>query len=787
MYSRLAGQPHEMKAAYGVVVIGSGYGGAITAARLAAAGHSVCLLERGKEWTPGQFPDDVTGVLGELRTDLNPLGLYDYQRGDDLDIFSGSGLGGTSLVNANVAIRPDADVFQQARWPKALQLAAERGELGAYFDRVSEMLQVEQSDQADPAKVEGLRAGGTRAAARTGARHYKLHLAANLSRLDGRANAYGVSQTLCTLCGDCVTGCNIGAKNTLYMNYLPLARQRGAEIYVQVEVSHVARCPDGGWYVHATQRQHGRDDQPCAIHAGQVVIAAGVMGSAGILLRSRDRGLALSRRLGHYFSSNADLLGVGYNNDQPTDVMGFGNHPSELRVGPTIMSVVDHRDPGRPLAERYIIEEGAFPRALIDALRRVTPVVSFQQGQDTDAGLRDWAREVGRIMRDLAGRDAKGALNSSMLYLGIGHDTADGHIILDPAGRPKIVWGAVPDLPIFETISQQMYDITAALGGTYIRNPRWSKWFGHNAVTVHPLGGVPMGDDADRGVVDDLGRVHDPEGGLHDGLHVVDGSIVPTSLGVNPFLTISALAERIADRMVAAHKAPLAPRAAMVAVPAPVPPPVGLEFTEEMKGHFTTSVTGARTEAEYRRAEAIGRGEGSFINFRLTILIDDVDRFIRDRAHDAVAVGHVSSQALGAKRDVDDGRFNLFLDDDARGTRRMLYRLKFYGEDGQPYLLDGYKEIRDDPGLDVWADNTTLFSTIRRGWSLDGPVLGQGIIHVKVADFLEQLTTFRARNSPSALTSAGYLEHFGEFFFGSLWQVYISHHVRSGATGTPAE
>src|SRR3974377_1563398 len=110
-------------AAYDFVVVGSGYGGAITAARLATANlnpkPSVCILERGREWTPGSFPDTVEGVLGALRSDINPLGLYEFLNYPDISVIKGSGLGGTSLINANVAIIPDREVFEQFHWPQA--------------------------------------------------------------------------------------------------------------------------------------------------------------------------------------------------------------------------------------------------------------------------------------------------------------------------------------------------------------------------------------------------------------------------------------------------------------------------------------------------------------------------------------------------------------------------------------------------------------------------------------------------------------------------------------------
>jgi len=519
----LSSEPQSMREAYGAVVIGSGYGGAITAARLAEKGHSVCLLERGREWASGTFPEHVEGVVAELRhPEHNPLGLYDYLAGDDVDIFAGSGLGGTSLVNANVAIHPDRDVFLQPRWPRAIRQAAEAGGLDAYFARVERMLAVEQCGPPDVEKTDVLR----RAGQKLGLPHRRLELAVHLLAKDGDEARNWVDRKLCTRCGDCVTGCNEGAKNTLDKNYIPHAKRHGAEIFSGVEVSHVSPHAQGGWLVHGVQRDDADGSAvACTLHASIVVIADGVMGSTGILLRSREHGLPLSRRVGHYFSSNADLLGFGYNNDVRTNVVGFGSDrvASQPDVGPTITALLDYRDASRPLADRFIIEEGAIPLPLASALRLATPALAFRQGRDTDSGLRDWAEEVARITRDLVGPDEKGALNSSMLFLGIGHDPADGRIILDHRGQAKLLWGIAPDLPIFKLIDGKMYDVTAALGGTYIDNPRWMSAFGKNAVTVHPLGGAVMGDDPDHGVVDDLGRVYRPDGGVYEGLYVNDG------------------------------------------------------------------------------------------------------------------------------------------------------------------------------------------------------------------------------------------------------------------------
>src|SRR5690349_12438299 len=147
----------QRKSAYDFVIIGSGYGGAITAARLASADlnpkPSICILERGKEWAPGSFPETVPDVIGALRNDPNPLGLYELLNYPDISVLKGSGLGGTSLVNANVAIVPDEEVFQQFNWPGAISY----DDLQPYYQRASQALAANPHPRAyQLAKVQAL-------------------------------------------------------------------------------------------------------------------------------------------------------------------------------------------------------------------------------------------------------------------------------------------------------------------------------------------------------------------------------------------------------------------------------------------------------------------------------------------------------------------------------------------------------------------------------------------------------------------------------------------------------
>lgn len=535
----------SLRSSYDLVVIGSGYGGAVAAARLSGA-RSVCVLERGREWLPEQFPDQVGEVLAQMRSGANPLGLFDYRAGADLDVLVGNGLGGTSLINANVVIAADRDVFARAGWPQAIRAAAQSGELATHETRVRQMLGVQRVGDAHELRKHWLHRSTTQRRRRAGAavEFRSLDLAV---RLDGatQPNAHGVWQAPCTHCGDCVSGCRVGAKSTLDVNYLALARQRGSELYARVEVEHLTRASSGRWRVHYLARPPVGVPYRGTIEARSVVLAAGALGSSEILLRSRAQGLRLADALGTRFSANGDVLGFAYNTDVQSNAQGYGESPPPAgmrRCGPTITGAAAYAS-ATP-TQRFLIEEGALPSALVDALRLAMPVA---------AGLPNGTQELLRVNHDLAERGTTGALNHSMVYLGIGHDSNGGRLRLDALQRLELVWPGVSGEAFVSRIRQEMDRHARSFAGEYVDSPRTHPLFGAAMTTVHPLGGCPMADSSASGVVDADGRVYDPGAGssaVHAGLYVMDGSTVPTSVGVNPLLTIAALAERAAARFV---------------------------------------------------------------------------------------------------------------------------------------------------------------------------------------------------------------------------------------------
>jgi cholesterol oxidase len=540
----------QRKSTYQFVVVGSGYGGSITAARIAAAlgqPHQLCILERGKEWQPGGFPSDVPGVLQATRSDVNPLGLYEFLNYSDISVIKGSGLGGTSLINANVAIVPDEEVYGLTGWPRTLKY----DEMLGYYQKAREVLDANPvPDAASLLKVQALDVRARELQTRV----RPLNLAVNF-RYDG-PNAQGVVQRPCVKCGDCVTGCNFSAKNTLYMNYLPMAAKAGADILTQVKVEWIEKLAAGGWRIHGKRVDSPVESESFTLDAANVILSAGAINSTEILLRSEMHGLKVSPNLGTGFSGNGDFFGLSYNGGQRTDVLGYGQRqpaaggPSE--PGPSIVGIIRYNGSG-PVDKRISIEDFSFPSAYVAAAKVAFAAI---RGDDTRVG--DEAEQQSRLLTDLDASQTyapDGALNHSMLYLVMGLDDARGVMNFDapwhePDGRMTIEWDKVGQQIVFTRMNEELRRHARALGANFISNPTWSVFNARHLITAHPLGGCPMGEDYQHGAVDEFGRVFASDGSVHDGLFVADGSLIPSALGVNPFLTISALAERIAERKI---------------------------------------------------------------------------------------------------------------------------------------------------------------------------------------------------------------------------------------------
>jgi cholesterol oxidase len=456
--------------------------------------------------------------------------MFDFQHCGDVVIASGSGLGGTSLINAGVALRRTT---YDDRWPQSLK---DPKALNGYYDKVEQTLGVAPYPNiALPAKYRVLQS-------------YARSLGAkiDIAPVAVKFNEGGDGRPACNFCGNCVSGCNRGSKNTLIENYLKLAKNDGAKMYTGVEVRSIERSPDGGWVVW--HRPTGSSRKLSGLSARTVVLAAGTLGTTEILLRSRQRGLPLSRQLGQRFSGNGDVIDVAYDGHDLANALGTSSARSTVAgalVGPCITGYAQVTPPdGSP---GYLLEEGVIPGGLAALIPAAMALTAYRTLQDSIPLAVKWSRR-GRWSTYAFQHSHSKPVRHSMVLLVIGHDDDGGFMHLR-GEHMRIDWAGQSDRPI-ELRRGQLAAATAWAGATFLHKALSP---GHNRtpISVHPLGGCIMADDAKNGVVDESCRVFTSGSGtdFHRGLYVADGSVVPGSLGINPLLTIAAVAERAAKQM----------------------------------------------------------------------------------------------------------------------------------------------------------------------------------------------------------------------------------------------
>lgn len=528
-----------MAETFDVVIIGSGFGGAVTACRLAEAGRKVLVLERGREWKAADYPRGPNDAW--IWDDDEPEkqnGWIDLRLFGDMAVVQGAAVGGGSLIYANISVEAEPFVFESG-WPAEIRYET----LKPHYETVGKMLNVhELPDNQLTERFKLMRDGAE--AIGEGKRFRKLPLAVTFDKdwhygLDDAhddrhskfwTNAQGQPQGTCVHCGNCDIGCQVSAKNTLDLNYLAAARQAGAEI----RPNHIVRSlqPTGGGYVVRFDRIDNGRLLPGDVRADRVVLAAGSLGSTELLLRCRDEHRTLknlSPRLGHGWCSNGDFL---------TPALYRDRRISPTR-GPTITCAIDFLD-GSQGGNRFFVEDGGFPDVLGNSFADL--------GRNLGKASGNLGRLAGLLDSMAEGRDP---LSFVMPWFGQGMDAPDGRMYL---GRPwwkfwarkslQMDWDVGRSEAMVSGMVAMHKRLSEATGGLPVVPPSWTLF--RDLITPHPLGGCGMADDPRHGVVDARGRVHG-----HPGLYVADGAVFPGPVGLNPSRTIAALAEHVAASMVA--------------------------------------------------------------------------------------------------------------------------------------------------------------------------------------------------------------------------------------------
>jgi cholesterol oxidase len=588
----------------------------------------------------------------------------------------------------------------------------------------------------------------------------------NFDEHPGGTNHVGLEQRPCILCGDCVSGCNHRSKNTTAMNYLPDACRHGARIFTEASVRTVVPAGDGRWNVRYQILDAGREAFAAGeltVNAAVVVLAAGTLGSTEILLRSRKAGLSTSDQLGTRFTGNGDVLGFAYNCDEEMNAVGFGNEDPEDRepVGPCITGIIDRRGT-EDLEHGMVIEEGAAPGPLGSQLPLVLSAAAKAVGRDTDGGIGDAIREKDRELASLVRGPNHGAIRNTQVFLVMSHDDAAGRIVLED-DRARVEWPGVGEQSGFQRVDEALLDATRPLGGTCVQNPVWTE------VIVHPLGGCAMGEDASAGATDHTGRVFAGNSGtaVHEGLYVCDGSVIPRSVGVNPLLTISAIAERNVAILAAErnwtidYDAPGQPLAVRAETP-------GIQFTESMVGFFSTS-----ERDDPRRGADLGRAEGSTMRFILTVATEDARKLVDEPDHRAQLVGTVEAPTLSPR--ADDGDPGALPAAGAGGKSpgpgNVLRAADAYRGRAQP-LLRGLQDGPRRPGSGRLERHHDTLREGLGGRRRHGPVVGTGILRIEPADFLRQMTTMKVTGVETPKERLAGVADFGSYFAGALFDVY---------------
>ena len=518
---------------YDVVIVGSGFGGSVSALRLAEKGYRVAVLEAGRRFEDDDFPDTSWDVQNYL---FRPeIGCYGIQRIDALKdclILSGAGVGGGSLVYANTLYEPLDAFYNDPQWRGITDW---REELAPYYDQAKRMLGVQDyphftaADAVMKEVAEDMGVGDTFHPTPVGVFFGGPGQTEHDTVPDPYFGGAGPARVPCRNCGECMTGCRHNSKNTLAKNYLHLAEARGAEVHPMTTVTRV-RPTDRGYEVTGKFTKSKRRGLPKKVFtAEQVIFSASALGTQRLLHELRDRGdlPGVSDRLGELSRTNSESilgaiapdrtvdysLGVAitssFHPDEHTHIepVRYGKGSNAMSLMQTVLTDGGGPEPRWQTWLKEMWKEKANLFDLYDVKHWSERTVIALVMQTVDNSITTFTRPS-RFLGRLTGRR----------YL----TSRQGH------GVPNPTW-----IPVANQAVRKMAEITGGKAGGSIGEPF------NRPLTAHFIGGCTIGESPADGVIDPYQRLYG-----HPGLHVVDGSAISANLGVNPSLTITAQAER---------------------------------------------------------------------------------------------------------------------------------------------------------------------------------------------------------------------------------------------------
>lgn len=851
-FPRISKPVELLRSSYDCIVIGSGYGGGVAASRMARTGESVCVLERGHERWPGEYPNGPKEALDQLHYSGNfapgflegsmveggdPTGMYHLIFGKGQNAVVCNGLGGTSLMNANVFLEADDDTLAMKMWPQEIRNNPHC--LDKYYEKARDVLDPQEYPEDWPAlpKLELLK----KQAEYLGMPE-KFRRVEQTTRFHNGPNSCGVEMAPSALTGQDCTGVNDGSKTTTLVTYLADAWNWGAELFCECEVRYIEKVKDsrGGYIIyfawHGRNRGHFKANlhgDLMWVHAKKAVfLGAGAIGTTEILLRSKAMGLNMSNQVGQGMSGNGDMLAFGYNTDHEVNGMGR-SYPSPYNpVGPTINGIIDNRKGHENPLDGYVIEEGAVPQALSPFLQAMLDLMpGSKSSEDTladrvHASLARWGSRLrGPYYRN-------GAIERTQVYLIMSHDSNQAMLTLKD-DKPVLEFLGVGRSDHVKYLNDLLARATRAVGGTLVQNPFFAL-MGQQQVTVHPIGGACMSRDGTgtSGVTNHVGEVFTGNGDeTYPGLIVTDAAVIPCALGANPFATITALAERAIEDYCYRHDLEISEQkngildlfgepahtpkrhqtreerayaaaevdaetesvsaADEVIEKAEVIKASGFGFTEVMSGYIHAGEGMVEDErATYELAARTAKSLCESARFFLSVQAFNTKTIINDPQHRGMLTGtFVCPTIPGSPFMVQRGEFNLFImDHKAPGTRNLTYDFDMKGVNGKLLHFHGYKVVDSSVALaplQFWRSTSTLYVTITEplapcvGLEDDedywrrGRVVAKGMMHIQPRDFLSEILTMTPTGS-SLLKKAMSAANFMTYFTRKSMSLFLA-------------